>query len=100
MNCLWLLILLCCSRNNNGNVCDWNNGNTFDNRRVEHDCCIRNDIGRNRCCDNDYERTCENNCNCESDRCHEPECDNLYERRNFIPFKNQTCGCENNNCQS
>ena len=95
MNCLWLLILLCCSRNNCECTMERENKKTFHNRSVAHDCNSCFDNVRERCCENDYERHTNNEC----DRCHEADNDTMFERRNFVPFKNQTCGCENNQCQ-
>lgn len=84
MNCLWLLILLFCSQNRNerntsqSNVCG-NSNNCGRNHSVN---CGNTE--RQGCCgyERERDRDMDSNCDCE--------------RRTFIPFGNQTCGCEGN----
>ena len=94
MNCLWLLILLFCSRNSCGQNSQNSTGcnNNFNNC----DCERRSECNHDRKHDYDCDVNKRHDSSCDCDFDNERE----FERRNFIPFGNQTCGCENNQCQS
>ena len=106
MNCLWLLILLFCSQNSCGQNTQSNN--ICGNITGDCGCDLRNERDNCRRRDNDCEcnRRHRSDCNCDCERRHENDCDSdcdndrNFDRRGFIPFGNQTCGCENNQCQS
>ena len=96
MNCLWLLVLLCCSRNRYGyddrrGNCNEKSNNCSVNRSI----CGGENFGR---CDCESERRVDNDCECERRRERDTDCG--CERRTYIPFGNQTCSCENGQNQS